>query len=44
MTTVKDVLGKKGGSVYFISPDASVFDALQIMADKDIDSLIVLDA
>lgn len=43
MTTVKDVLGKKGGIVHSISPDASVFDALKIMADKDIGSLIVLE-
>jgi CBS domain-containing protein len=43
MTTVKDVLGKKGRNVTFISPDASVFDALQMMAENNIGSLVVLE-
>lgn len=36
MTTVKDVLDKKGRSLYFIGPDASVFDALKMMAESNI--------
>lgn len=43
MTTVKDVLDKKGRSVYFIGPDASVFDALKMMAESNIGSLVVLE-
>ena len=43
MTTVKDVLNQKGRGVYSIPPDASVYEALQVMADKNIASLIVLD-
>ena len=43
MTTVKDVLDRKGGNVSSISPDASVFDALKMMADNNIASLVVLD-
>ena len=43
MTTVKDVLDRKGRNVSSISPDASVFDALKMMADNNIASLVVLD-
>ena len=43
MTTVKQVLDKKGHEVHSISPDASVFDALSTMAEHNIGSLVVLD-
>ena len=43
MTTVKHVLDKKGRDVCSIEPDASVFDALKLMADNDIGSLVVLE-
>ena len=43
MTTVKDVLDKKGRNVHFIYPDASVFDALKMMAENNIGSLVVLE-
>jgi CBS domain-containing protein len=42
MTTVKHVLDKKGNDVHFIHPDASVFDALKVMAENNIGSLVVL--
>lgn len=41
MATIKHVLDKKGRSVHGISQDASVFDALTVMAEHDIGSLIV---
>ena len=41
--TVKNLLEQKGGNAWTISPDATVFDALTIMAEKDIGSLIVMD-
>ena len=41
--TVKNLLEQKGGTVWTISPDATVFDALAIMAEKDIGSLVVMD-
>ncbi len=44
MPTVRDVLTKKGHDVHHIRPDASVLDALRIMADHDIGALVVLDA
>jgi CBS domain-containing protein len=34
MTTVKHVLDQKGHDVHFIHPDASVFDALKMMAEN----------
>ena len=43
MTTVKHVLDQKGYDVYFIHPDASVFDAIKMMAENNIGSLVVLD-
>ncbi len=41
--TVKNLLEQKGRNVWTISPDATVFDALAIMAEKDIGSLVVMD-
>jgi CBS domain-containing protein len=41
--TVQQVLGHKAHRLLTISPDASVFDALTLMADHDIGSLVVLD-
>ena len=43
MITVKDLLKTKGDYVYSISPDEKVFEALQIMADKNIGALLVLE-
>lgn len=43
MTIIKHVLDKKGRGIHAIQPDASVFDALKMMAENDIGSLVVLD-
>ena len=43
MTTVKDVLDEKGRDIYSIAPDASVYEALKLMAENDIASLVVLE-
>ncbi len=43
MTTVRHLLDRKGRRVHSIRPDASVFDALKIMAEKNIGSLVVLE-
>jgi CBS domain-containing protein len=43
MTTVQQVLDSKGSDVLYISPDASVFDAIARMAEKDVGSLAVMD-
>jgi len=43
MHTVKTLLEKKGSSVWSISPDATVYDALVLMAEKNIGALLVLE-
>ena len=40
---VKDVLRMKGRSVWSIGPDAPVYDALSMMADKGVGALLVLE-
>jgi CBS domain-containing protein len=42
MITVKQMLEEKGHEVWTISPEATVYEALKIMADKDIGALIVV--
>lgn len=44
MKLVKHVLDAKGRHVVSISPDATVFDAIKMMADNAIGSLVVMDA
>jgi len=43
LTTVLDILRRKGNVVWFVSPETSVIDALKLMADKDIGALLVLE-
>jgi CBS domain-containing protein len=43
MKTARDLLREKGKEVYRISPDATVYDALQQMAEKDVGALIVFE-
>jgi len=42
MTIVNQILQTKGNQVYTVLPEATVFEALQIMADKNIGSLVVI--
>ncbi len=42
MTLVAQLLQNKGFDVWSIAPDATVFDALEIMADKDVGALLVV--
>ena len=42
MPTVRHVLDEKGHGVHHIHPDASVLDALTIMAEHDVGALVVL--
>jgi CBS domain-containing protein len=39
---VQDILLKKGTEVYKIDPDATVFEAISRMSEKDVSSLIVV--
>ena len=43
MKKVADIISRKGGNVTNVSPDSSVLDALKIMADQNIGSVMVLD-
>ena len=43
MKLVKHLLDTKGRHIISISPDASVLDAITLMADKSIGSLLVMD-
>jgi len=43
MTTVRQLLDEKGGYIWSIGPDATVFDAVAKMAEKDIGSLVVME-
>jgi CBS domain-containing protein len=42
MTTLRDVIRKKGGEVYFVPPDATVFEAMKFMADHNTGALLVM--
>lgn len=42
MGFVKELLRTKGSQVWSVSPEATVFEALQEMADKNIGALVVL--
>ncbi|MDH3288470.1 MAG: CBS domain-containing protein [Betaproteobacteria bacterium] len=43
MRTVMQLLQAKGGGAHSIGPGARVIDALELMADKDIGALVVVD-
>lgn len=42
MTTIRQLLATKGNSVWSISPEATVYDALSLLAEKNIGALLVL--
>ena len=41
-STVKQILEQKGYEVWSLTPDTSVFDALQFMAEKNIGAVVVI--
>ena len=43
MKTVKQLLQAKGGDIHTIAPGARVFDALKVMAEKDVGALVVVE-
>ena len=43
MITVRKILGRKGSGVWTIGPQKTAYEALQLMADKDIGALLVVD-
>lgn len=44
METVSDILGGKGSKVFSISPEATLNEALEVMADRNIGAVLVIDA
>ena len=40
--TVSTILNQKGRQVYSILPDATVFEAIQLMAEKNVGALLVV--
>jgi len=42
MKLVKQILANKGSQVWSISPDAMMFEALKLMAEKEVGALLVL--
>jgi CBS domain-containing protein len=43
MKTVKQILDSKPANVYSVSPSATVFEALEVMMNKNISSLMVME-
>jgi len=43
ISTVGDVLKRKGSHVWSISPNATVYEAIQLMADKNIGAVLVME-
>jgi CBS domain-containing protein len=40
--TIDRILRNKGGAIWSVAPDSTVYDALALMADKDIGALVVV--
>jgi len=43
MTTVDELLKSKSAGIWSIAPNASVFQALEMMAEKNVSGLLILD-
>ena len=44
MITARDILGRKGSQVHFTTTDSTVYDALALMAEKNVGALMVIEA
>lgn len=42
METVRSMLGHKGSDIYWVTPEATVYEAVAMMADKSVGALLVL--
>jgi len=41
--TIKEILDYKGSAVWTVAPDATVFEAIQLMSDKNVGALLVIE-
>jgi len=44
MTTARQLLELKGYQICYISPDATVFEAIKLMSDNQVGALLVMEA
>ncbi|MBV6422050.1 MAG: Inosine-5'-monophosphate dehydrogenase [Ignavibacteriaceae bacterium] len=44
MNTVNDILQTKGSFVWSVAPDSKVYDALKLMAEKNIGAVLVMES
>ena len=44
MQTIRKILSEKGSDLWNTSPNSTVYEALQIMADKDVGALLVMES
>lgn len=42
MTTVRDIIRKKGSDIWSIAPEATAYEAIQMMDEKDAGALLVM--
>jgi len=43
METIRQILEKKGNQIHSVTPETTVYDTLNLMADKNIGAVLVLD-
>ena len=43
MATVRDMIRKKGGEIFGVRPDATIYEALQVMAKHNSGAVVVLE-
>ncbi len=42
MSTVRDIIRKKGNEIWSVAPDMSVYEAMKSMAEKNVGALLVM--
>ena len=43
METIRQILNKKGNQIFSVTPETTVYDALNLMADKNIGAILVIE-
>ncbi len=43
MINVRDLIRKKGGQIFSLGPEATVYDAMKLMAEKNTGAVLVMD-